>query len=66
VRACLLQAHQVGAHGVTAVRSGGRTFAFFAYDRDAEGSPKQRSTLFEWVGLYPTGRFEPVQAQISA
>ena len=51
---------------MTAVRSGGRTFAFFAYDRDAEGSPKQRSTLFEWVGRYPTGRFEPVQAQISA
>ena len=50
----------VGAHDVATVSSGGRTFAFVSNDKD-ESSPKQKSELFEWVGLYPRGRFESVQ-----
>lgn len=46
----------VGAHDVEVVSVHGRHFAFYSNDKD-ERSTKQDSELFEWIGLFPNGRF---------
>ena len=50
----------IGAHDVEVLSAGGRHFAFYSNDKD-ERTTLQASELFEWVGTFPSGRFESKQ-----
>ena len=63
-RGTALEMHQevptVGAHGVATLSAGGRHFVFFSNDKD-ERTTHQESELFEWVGVFPSGKLESRQ-----